>query len=396
MIAAMPATGLRAHNWMRWVLFSALGIGLLSLSAGSGTLAFFTTQVQSNNNTFTAGNLRFNILDSVSTTGQYPSVGSSLSLLNMKPGDTVYAPIQLNNVGNIAARYGIKYTTTTVLASNSNGGTISATGTTLVDSGRTANNGLKFDAPAYGGATGLVGDYVMITFGTDIGDFRAITSVTTPDTLGVAAWTTTPDGTSLYRVVKFAGTADGTSTVTTFVDLGATWTPNQWVGYTATQGANTGKVVSNTAGVLTVSPPMAGSPSGTYTISPTNLAPALNLGIVGKGPTGTASVSPPLASECTAAGYADGTLFAEQASGATSPARTLAPMLGAGETVSIVDGIGNLGTSMVATTGMDVLCMQVSWTDGGAPLSLTTQDNAFNGGNSGAYSTNIDFIFDGQ
>ena len=59
MIAAMPATGLRAHNWMRWVLFSALGMGLLSLSAGGGTLAYFTTQVQSNNNTFTAGSTTF-------------------------------------------------------------------------------------------------------------------------------------------------------------------------------------------------------------------------------------------------------------------------------------------------------------------------------------------------
>src|SRR5216684_2568698 len=177
MIAAMPLTGNRAQKRLRWMLFSALAMGMLSLTAGSGTLAYFTTQVQSNNNTFTAGNLRFNILDSISTTGQYPSVGSSLSLLNMKPGDVVYAPIQLNNTGNIAAKFGIKYSTTKALANNSNGGTISATATTLVDSGRTVANGLSFGASSYGS---LVNDFVLITAGTDSGDFRKITSVTAP------------------------------------------------------------------------------------------------------------------------------------------------------------------------------------------------------------------------
>ena len=162
MIAAMPLPGVSAQNLLRFMLVGVLAMGMLSMTAGSGTLAYFTTQVQSNNNTFTAGNLRFNILDSISTTGTYPSVGSSLSLLNMKPGDVVYAPIQLNNIGNIAARFGIKYTTTTTLASNSNGGTISATATTLVDSGRTAANGLSFGASSYGS---LVNDFVLITAG---------------------------------------------------------------------------------------------------------------------------------------------------------------------------------------------------------------------------------------
>src|SRR5712691_10486472 len=201
MIAAMPLPGISTQHLMRWMLLGVLAMGMLSMSTGSGTLAYFTTQVQSNNNTFTAGNLRFNILDSLSTTGQYPSVGSSLSLLNMKPGDVVYAPIQLNNTGNLDARYGIKYSTTTVLASNANGGTISATATTLVDSGRTAANGLSFLAASYGS---LVGDYVQMTGGTDSGDFRKITAGTTATTLNVAAWTATPDATSLYSVVKYA------------------------------------------------------------------------------------------------------------------------------------------------------------------------------------------------
>jgi predicted ribosomally synthesized peptide with SipW-like signal peptide len=392
MIAAMPLPGLSAQNLLRWMLFSVLAMGMLSLSAGRGTLAYFTTQVQSNDNTFTAGNLRFNILDSVTTTGQYPSVGSSLSLLNMKPGDVVYAPIQLNNVGNIAAKFGIKYTTTTALASNSNGGTISAPTTTqLMDSGRTATNGLAYGA--------LANNYVLITAGAGAPAINKIASVTAPNILVVnTAWTTSPDATTVFSVVKFAGTVGGGATTTTITDAGApAWTVNQWAGYTASAGANTSKIISNTATTLTVSPAFAGVPSGTYTISPTNLAPALKLGIVGKG-TGTAAASPPLTgaggTACNAANYASAAVFAEQAAGTTSPARVLAAMVAAGETVSAVSA--TTGTSLAASTGVDVLCMQVSWTDGGAPLSLTTEDNAYNGATPGAYSTNINFFFDGQ
>ena len=312
----------------------------------------------------------------------------------MKPGDVTYAPIQLNNVGNIAAKFGIKYTTTTVLASNANGGTISGTATTLVDSGRTAGNGLSFLATSYGS---LVNDFVLITGGTDSGDFRKITAGTTATTLNVAAWTTTPDATSLYSVVNYAGTITAGASTTTFTDSAAAWTVNQWAGYTATQGANTGKIVSNTATVLTVSPAMAGTPAGTYTISPTNLTSALKLAIVGKG-TGTAAASPPLAgagaTNCNAANFGNAAVWQEQAAEANSPARAIASMLAGGETVSAVSAVN--GTNMVATTGLDVLCMEVLWTDGGAPLSLTTEDNAFNGINAGAYSTNINFVFDGQ
>jgi hypothetical protein len=367
-------------------------MGMLSLNTGSGTLAYFTTHVQSNNNTFTAGNLRFNILDSLSTTGQYPSVGSSLSLLNMKPGDVTYAPIQLNNVGNLAARYGVKYSTTTVLANNSNGGVISGTATTLVDSGRTALNGLSFTAASYGN---LVGDFVQITAGTDSGDFRKITAVAAT-TLTVAAWSATPDATSLYSVVKWAGTVGAAPSTTSITEAATGWTVNQWAGYTVTAGANTGPIVSNTATTLTISPAMAGVPSGTYTISPTNLTSALKLAIVGKG-AGTASASPPLttgAGGCSAANFATAGVWAEQAASTTSPARVLAPMLAIGETITTAGAA--TGTTMVATTGLDVLCMQVLWTDGGAPGSLTTGDNAFNGANAGAYSTNVNFIFDGQ
>jgi predicted ribosomally synthesized peptide with SipW-like signal peptide len=398
MIAAMPLRGLRAHNMLRWGLFGALGMGLLSLSAGSGTLAFFTTQVQSNNNTFTAGNLRFNISDSLSTTGQYPSIGSSLSLLNMKPGDAVYAPIKLTNIGNIDAKFGIKYTTSSELASTSdvNGGVVSAPlNTQLIDSGRTVANGLTFGAPAYAAVNG---SFVLITNGTGVGEFQQITSVAAPDTLNTTAFTSVLDSTTRYSVVPFAGTV-GSGSVTTLVDAGTPlWIVNQWQGYTASDGTNTSKVVSNTATTLTVSPVFGGTPSGPYTITRTNLAPALNLGIVGKGTgTGTAGTGAG-AHDCNLTNYALAGEFSEQVpSGSApliSPARVLAPMLAVGQTINQVSATD--GTVMVATTGSDILCMQVSWTDHLAPLSLTTEDNAYNGATPGAYSTNINFVFDGQ
>jgi predicted ribosomally synthesized peptide with SipW-like signal peptide len=402
MIAAMPLRGLRAHTMLRWGLFGALGMGLLSLSAGSGTLAYFTTQVQSNNNTFTAGNLRFNILDSITHTGQYPSVGSSLSNLNMKPGDVVYAPIQLNNVGNIDARYGVKYTVTSVLATNSdvNGGVSAPSSTQLLDSGRTATNGLSFLAPAYGN---LVNDYVVITGGIGVTEFHKISGVTA-DTLTTSAFSATLDGTTKYSVVNFAGLVVS-ATNTSITTAGTPWLADQYAGYTVTDGALTSKVVSNTTSTLTVSPafggatPTAPSAADFYTITPTNLAPALSLGIVGKGALGTAAVSPPttgvgVTGACNALNYADSAVFTENAVSLTSPFRALAPLNPAGETVLLLDGTH--GAPMVATSGTDVLCMQVTWPDGGDPNGLTINDNAYNGAKAGAYSTNINFVFDGQ
>jgi predicted ribosomally synthesized peptide with SipW-like signal peptide len=394
MIAALPMPGFSAQNLLRFMLVGVLAMGLLSMSAGSGTLAYFTTQVQSNNNTFTAGNLRFNILDSISTTGQYPSIGSSLSLSNMKPGDVVYAPIQLNNVGNIAAKFGVKYSTTTALATNSNIsiGTVSAPTTTkLLDSGRTASaaNGLAFSAAI------VAGNYVVITAGAGLPAINKITSVTAPDTLNVlTTWATSVDATTSYSVVNFASTV-GSATATTLTDVGAAgWTVNQWAGYTATSGANTGKILSNTATVLTVGAWVGSTPTATvmYTISPTNLAPALNLGIVGRG-AGTGTATTGLGgNNCNAVNYATAGVFGETAVGAGSPAKAVGLMSAAGATLSAAA----TGTPLVATTGTDVLCIQVSWTDGGIPGSLTTGDNAYNGAIAGAYSTNINFTFDGE
>jgi hypothetical protein len=94
----------------RLVLVAAVTTGALSLVAGHGTLAFFTTQVASNANTFTAGTLRLFVGDVNEAPGAGPAA-ASITFANMKPGDIVYAPIEMANDGTLPARYGIKYTT---------------------------------------------------------------------------------------------------------------------------------------------------------------------------------------------------------------------------------------------------------------------------------------------
>jgi predicted ribosomally synthesized peptide with SipW-like signal peptide len=98
------------------VLFGALAIGLLATMAGRGTLAYFTTQTTSTANTFTAGNLHFQIADnndalsavSDTTSG---TVTGSIKLSDIKPGDTIYAPVSIKNAGSLDAQWGISYTT---------------------------------------------------------------------------------------------------------------------------------------------------------------------------------------------------------------------------------------------------------------------------------------------
>lgn len=99
-------------NRMRALTVGVLALGILSVGVGRGTLAYFTTQVGSTGNTFTAGTLQLHIGDA-DQTNLTPSVATSITFANMKPGDTVYAPIEIDNVGSLDAVYGIKYATST-------------------------------------------------------------------------------------------------------------------------------------------------------------------------------------------------------------------------------------------------------------------------------------------
>ena len=94
------------------LLVGALATGVLSTVAGRGTMAYFTTQVTSTPNTFTAGTLRLEIAD-VNDARSINPVTSSIVFNNIKPGDTVYAPIELTNTGTLDLKYGLRYTTAT-------------------------------------------------------------------------------------------------------------------------------------------------------------------------------------------------------------------------------------------------------------------------------------------
>ncbi|HEY3057476.1 MAG TPA: TasA family protein [Chloroflexota bacterium] len=94
------------------LLVGALATGVLATVAGRGTMAYFTTQVTSTPNTFTAGTLRLEIAD-VNDARSINPVTSSIVFNNIKPGDTVYAPIELTNTGTLDLKYGLKYTTAT-------------------------------------------------------------------------------------------------------------------------------------------------------------------------------------------------------------------------------------------------------------------------------------------
>jgi predicted ribosomally synthesized peptide with SipW-like signal peptide len=119
MFASLPIAGLQGTKGMRWMLAGVLAFGVLSMNAGRGTLAYFTTQVQSTGNTFTAGNLHFAISDS-DESSVAPSVTNSISLRKMKPGDVVTAGVRVENTGTIAARYGISYATSIPTGSTQN------------------------------------------------------------------------------------------------------------------------------------------------------------------------------------------------------------------------------------------------------------------------------------
>jgi predicted ribosomally synthesized peptide with SipW-like signal peptide len=91
-------------------LVAAMATGVVGTVAGHGTTAYFSSTVVSNTNTFSAGNLHLQIADKNNVASAGP-VSTTMTLSTMKPGDVVYAPIYLTNVGSINAKWGIKYTT---------------------------------------------------------------------------------------------------------------------------------------------------------------------------------------------------------------------------------------------------------------------------------------------
>src|SRR5690348_12683234 len=91
---------------LKLVLIGALATGVLATATGRGTLAFFTTRVTSSANTFTAGDLHFQIgsfdgssMSAVNASGTSGTTSASITLSDIKPGDTVFAPLSITNAG---------------------------------------------------------------------------------------------------------------------------------------------------------------------------------------------------------------------------------------------------------------------------------------------------------
>lgn len=87
---------------LRRILLALIGIGLLGLIAGAGSLAVFTSTASVGSNTFSTGTV------TISTS----PASALVTLSGMAPGDQVTAPITVTNAGSLALRYAITSTTT--------------------------------------------------------------------------------------------------------------------------------------------------------------------------------------------------------------------------------------------------------------------------------------------
>lgn len=89
----------------RKALISVLCIGLVAMTAGAGTLAYFSDTETSTGNTFTAGTLDLKVSDANEGFGD--GVSATWTMNNMEPGVTTVGPFSVNlqNSGSIAANH---------------------------------------------------------------------------------------------------------------------------------------------------------------------------------------------------------------------------------------------------------------------------------------------------
>ncbi|HYN88877.1 MAG TPA: TasA family protein [Ardenticatenaceae bacterium] len=97
-----------AHR--RVLLGLVLAIGVLSPLAGLGTLAYFTTSANSNNNTFVAGSIELDLTDGNETDQDTVTASITASNDDWRPGEVRYAPITVENNGTLAMTYDLAYT----------------------------------------------------------------------------------------------------------------------------------------------------------------------------------------------------------------------------------------------------------------------------------------------
>jgi len=84
------------------LIISVLCIGLVAMTVGAGTLAYFIDTETSISNSFTAGTLDLKVSDTDEASGD--GVSATWIMNNMKPGDTDVGPfaVTLRNSGSIA------------------------------------------------------------------------------------------------------------------------------------------------------------------------------------------------------------------------------------------------------------------------------------------------------
>ena len=92
----------------RVILTLVMTLGVLSLQAGQGTLAYFTSTATSTGNTFASGTVSLKLTDADETA--QAAITASIGAANFKPGDTVVGHVTVQNGGTLPFDYGLKYT----------------------------------------------------------------------------------------------------------------------------------------------------------------------------------------------------------------------------------------------------------------------------------------------
>ena len=96
---------------MRALLGLVMMLGVLSMQAGRGTLAYFTSTATSTANTFTAGTVTLQVADGDQSASSAITASIDASTLK-KPGDTAVGWVTVSNAGTLPFDYGLKYTAT--------------------------------------------------------------------------------------------------------------------------------------------------------------------------------------------------------------------------------------------------------------------------------------------
>jgi predicted ribosomally synthesized peptide with SipW-like signal peptide len=85
-------------------------LGMLSLLAGQGTLAYFTSSATSTNNVFNTGTVTLKLADA--NESALSAITGSFGAANFRPGDTAAGYVTVSNTGTLSFDYGLKYTAT--------------------------------------------------------------------------------------------------------------------------------------------------------------------------------------------------------------------------------------------------------------------------------------------